>query len=101
MPKTKHTQGRWTNFIPIRDEDGDWRYYTASAPSGSDVPEAEAYANGQLMGAARDLLDMLDWFTRANSIDGPAGTIAYIIEPEKMAQARTLVASLRAGVSHE
>ena len=40
------TPGRLSVMEPLRDSDGDWRYYTPSRHSSGSISEAEAVANG-------------------------------------------------------
>jgi len=49
-------------------------------------------ANARLISASPDLLAALQWITRCASIDGPAGTTAYLISDERMAAARAAIA---------
>jgi hypothetical protein len=53
--------------------------------------EAERYRK-----AAAKLLDALRWITRCAKIRGPAGTTAYIVSDERMAQARTAITEAEA-----
>ena len=87
---TKHTPGPW-----YEAGTGNHQGLVISESTSANVAVAYDKKDACLIAAAPDLLAALDCITRCLSINGPAGTTAYIIADENMERARAAIAKAR------